>query len=65
MATIKMNRAKSTAAAISYALGANRMKQETKDWLIEHGCPPDALKGMIGQLSGAALTSVQPMLMPK
>ena len=21
------------------------MKQETKDWLIEHGCPPDALKG--------------------
>ena len=45
MATIKMNRAKSAAAAISYALGANRMKQETKDWLIEHGCPPDALKG--------------------
>ena len=45
MATIKMNRAKSAAAAISYALGTNRMKQETKDWLIEHGCPPDALKG--------------------
>lgn len=44
MATIKMNRAKSAAAAISYALGPNRMKQETKDWLIKHGCPPDALK---------------------
>lgn len=44
MATIKMNRAKSAAAAISYALGPNRMKQETKDWLIEHGCPPGALK---------------------
>ena len=44
MATIKMNRAKSAAAAISYALGANRMKQETKDWLIEHGCPSESLK---------------------
>lgn len=44
MATIKMNRAKSAAAAISYALGSNRMKQETKDWLIKHGCPPGALK---------------------
>lgn len=44
MATIKMNRAKSAAAAISYALGRNRMKSETKEWLIEHGCPPDALK---------------------
>ena len=40
-----MNRAKSAAAAISYALGANRMKEDTKEWLIEHGCPPDALKG--------------------
>ena len=39
-----MNRAKSAAAAISYALGANRMKQETKDWLIEHGCPSESLK---------------------
>ncbi len=39
-----MNRAKSAAAAISYALGPNRMKQETKDWLIKHGCPPGALK---------------------
>lgn len=39
-----MNRAKSAAAAISYALGSNRMKQETKDWLIKHGCPPGALK---------------------
>lgn len=45
MATIKMNRAKSAAAAISYALGPNRMKEDTKEWLIEHGCPPDALKG--------------------
>ena len=44
MATIKMNRAKSAAAAISYTLGANRMKQETKDWLIEHGCPSESLK---------------------
>ena len=44
MATIKMNRAKSAAAAISYAVGPNRMKQETKDWLIKHGCPPGALK---------------------
>lgn len=44
MATVKMNRAKSAAAAISYALGPNRMKQETKDWLIKHGCPPGALK---------------------
>jgi len=44
LATIKMNRAKSAAAAISYALGSNRMKQETKDWLIKHGCPPGALK---------------------
>lgn len=44
MATIKMNRAKSAAAAISYALGRNRMKSETKEWLIEHGCPPGALK---------------------
>lgn len=40
-----MNRAKSAAAAISYALGPNRMKEDTKEWLIEHGCPPDALKG--------------------
>lgn len=40
-----MNRAKSAAAAISYALGSNRMKEDTKEWLIEHGCPPDALKG--------------------
>ena len=39
-----MNRAKSAAAAISYALGRNRMKSETKEWLIEHGCPPGALK---------------------
>ena len=39
-----MNRAKSAAAAISYALGPNRMKSETKEWLIEHGCPPGALK---------------------
>ena len=45
MATIKMNRAKSAAAAISYALGPSRMKEDTKEWLIEHGCPPDALKG--------------------
>lgn len=45
MGTIKMNRAKSAAAAISYALGPNRMKEDTKEWLIEHGCPPDALKG--------------------
>ena len=45
MATIKMSRAKSAAAAISYALGANRMKEDTKEWLIEHGCPPGALKG--------------------
>ena len=44
MATIKMNRAKSAAAAISYALGSNRMKEDTKEWLIEHGCPPGALK---------------------
>lgn len=44
MATIKMNRAKSAAEAISYALGPNRMKSETKKWLIEHGCPPGALK---------------------
>lgn len=44
MGTIKMNRAKSAAAAISYALGRNRMKSETKEWLIEHGCPPGALK---------------------
>lgn len=44
MATIKMNRAKSAAAAISYALGPNRMKEDTKEWLIEHGCPPSALK---------------------
>lgn len=44
MATIKMNRAKSAAAAISYALGPNRMKEDTKEWLIEHGCPPGALK---------------------
>lgn len=39
-----MNRAKSAAAAISYALGPNRMKEDTKEWLIEHGCPPGALK---------------------
>lgn len=45
MATIKMNRAKSAAAAISYALGPNRMKEDTKEWLIDHGCPPEALKG--------------------
>ncbi|MGO4990274.1 relaxase/mobilization nuclease domain-containing protein [Limosilactobacillus reuteri] len=44
MATIKMNRAKSAAAAISYALGKNRLKQDTKDWLIEHGCPSESLK---------------------
>ncbi|MFR0644994.1 relaxase/mobilization nuclease domain-containing protein [Limosilactobacillus mucosae] len=44
MATIKMNRAKSAAAAISYALGPNRMKEDTKEWLIDHGCPPGALK---------------------
>ena len=45
MGTVKMNRAKSAAAAISYALGPNRMKEDTKEWLIEHGCPPNALKG--------------------
>ena len=39
-----MNRAKSAAAAISYALGKNRLKQDTKDWLIEHGCPSESLK---------------------
>lgn len=44
MATIKMNRAKNAAAAISYALGKNRLKQDTKDWLIEHGCPSESLK---------------------
>lgn len=44
MATIKMNRAKSAASAISYALGKNRLKQDTKDWLIEHGCPSESLK---------------------
>lgn len=33
-----MNRAKSAAAAISYALGKNRLSEETKQWLREQGC---------------------------
>lgn len=40
MATIKISRAQSGTAAVNYALGKGKLKQQDRDWLLDHGVEP-------------------------
>ncbi|MEN2682249.1 relaxase/mobilization nuclease domain-containing protein [Lacticaseibacillus paracasei] len=46
MATIKISRAQNGTAALNYALGQGKLKQQDRDWLLEHGVDPTLISGL-------------------
>ena len=46
MATIKISRAQSGTAALNYALGQGKLKQQDRDWLLENGVEPSLISGL-------------------
>lgn len=46
MATIKISRAQSGTAALNYAIGQGKLKQQDRDWLLKNGVDPTLINGL-------------------